>query len=57
MRAIESKPLHQMGTLIAIWAKFRGPRGRALKADRSLFDPIVKLKMDCPKIHEYLHVS
>jgi hypothetical protein len=30
---------------------------RALKADRSLIDPIMKLKADCSKIQEYLHVS
>jgi hypothetical protein len=30
---------------------------RALKADRSLIEPIVKLKADCPKIQEYLHAS
>jgi hypothetical protein len=28
-----------------------------LKADRSLIDPIMKLKADCPEIQEYLHVS
>jgi hypothetical protein len=28
-----------------------------LKADQSLIDPIMKLKADCPKIQEYLHVS
>jgi hypothetical protein len=35
----------------------RSPRDRALKADQSLIDPIMKLKADCPKIQEYLHVS
>jgi hypothetical protein len=35
----------------------RGPDNYALKADRSLFDPIMKLKAGCPKIQEYLHVS
>jgi hypothetical protein len=30
---------------------------RALKADRSLIDPIIKLKADCSKIQKYLHVS
>jgi hypothetical protein len=34
-----------------------GPRGRALKADRSLSDPIVKLKADYLRIQKYLHVS
>jgi hypothetical protein len=34
-----------------------GSRGRALKVDRSLSDPIVRLKADCPEIQEYLHVS
>jgi hypothetical protein len=29
----------------------------SLKADRSLFDPIMKFKADCPKIQEYLHIS
>jgi hypothetical protein len=29
----------------------------ALKADRSLIDPIMKLKAHCSKIQEYLHVS
>jgi hypothetical protein len=28
-----------------------------LKADRSLIDPIMKLKADGPKIQEYLQVS
>jgi hypothetical protein len=35
----------------------RDPGNHALKADWSLFDPIMKLKMDCPKILEYLDVS
>jgi hypothetical protein len=35
----------------------RGSEDRALKADWSLIDPIMKLKADCPKIQEYLHVS
>jgi hypothetical protein len=30
---------------------------RALKADRSLIDLIIKLKANCLKIEEYLHVS
>jgi hypothetical protein len=34
-----------------------GPRGRALKANRSLSDPIVELKADGPEIQIYLHVS
>jgi hypothetical protein len=34
-----------------------GPKGRALKVDRSLYDPIMKLKADCPRIQVYLHVS
>jgi hypothetical protein len=33
------------------------PGVHALKVDRSLIDPIMKLKADCPKIQEYLHVS
>jgi hypothetical protein len=32
------------------------PEG-ALKVNQLLIDPIVKLKADCPKIQEYLHVS
>jgi hypothetical protein len=35
----------------------RGPGDCALKVDRSLIDPIMKLKADCPKIQDYLHVS
>jgi hypothetical protein len=35
----------------------RGFGDRALKADRSLVDPIMKLKADFPEIQEYLHVS
>jgi hypothetical protein len=35
----------------------RGFEDRALKADRSLIDSIIKLKPDCPEIQEYLHVS
>jgi hypothetical protein len=35
----------------------RSPRGHALKVDRSLFDPIVELKVDWPEIQVYLHVS
>jgi hypothetical protein len=35
----------------------RGFGDRTLKADRLLIDPIIKLKTDCPKIQEYLHVS
>jgi hypothetical protein len=34
-----------------------GSGDRALKADRSLINSVMKLKMDCPKIQEYLHVS
>jgi hypothetical protein len=34
----------------------RGSGDRALKADQSLIDPIMKLNADCPKIQEYLHV-
>jgi hypothetical protein len=33
-----------------------GPGDHALKADQSLIDLIMKLKADCPKIKEYLHV-
>jgi hypothetical protein len=33
-----------------------GPGDHALKADRSLIDLIMKLKADCSKIQEYLHV-
>jgi hypothetical protein len=29
---------------------------RALKADRSLIDLIMRLKADCPEIKEYLHI-
>jgi hypothetical protein len=35
----------------------RGPRGRALKADRSRSDLIMILKADCLRIQVYLHVS
>jgi hypothetical protein len=35
----------------------RSSEDRALKADRSLIGPIIKLEADCPKIEEYLHVS
>jgi hypothetical protein len=35
----------------------RGSGDRALKADRSLIDLIMKLKVDCPKIKKYLHIS
>jgi hypothetical protein len=34
-----------------------GSDDRALKTDRSLIDPIIKLKADCPKIQTYLHIS
>jgi hypothetical protein len=34
-----------------------GPRGRALKADQSLSDLIMKLKADCLRIQGYLHIS
>jgi hypothetical protein len=34
-----------------------GPRDRALKANRSLIDLIMRLKLDCPKIQWYLHIS
>jgi hypothetical protein len=34
-----------------------GFRDHALKAGWSLIDPIIKLKADCPKIQEYLHIS
>jgi hypothetical protein len=69
---VRSKVSHlwQSGMLIAIWAKLhrsswcaetliflQGSGDHALKADRSLIDPIIKLKADCPKIQEYLHVS
>jgi hypothetical protein len=35
----------------------RGSGDHALKADRSLTDPIMKLKADCLEIQKYLHVS
>jgi hypothetical protein len=35
----------------------RGVGDHALKANRSLINLIMKLKADCPKIQEYLHVS
>jgi hypothetical protein len=35
----------------------RGSGDRSFKADRSLIVPIIKLKADCLKIQEYLHVS
>jgi hypothetical protein len=35
----------------------RGSGDRALKADRSLIDSIMKLIVDCLDIQEYLHVS
>jgi hypothetical protein len=35
----------------------RSSKDHALKADRSLIDPIMKLKVDGPKIQEYLQVS
>jgi hypothetical protein len=35
----------------------RGSRGRSLTADQSLTDLIMKLKADCSKILEYLHIS
>jgi hypothetical protein len=35
----------------------RGFRDHALKASRSLINPIMKLKGDYPKIQEYLHAS
>jgi hypothetical protein len=66
----EVSPLHQSGTLIANWGQphsssyctetliaLRGPRGCALKANRSLFNSIIELKADCPGIQIYLHVS
>jgi hypothetical protein len=40
---------------IQFWLKIgcdtlRDPEDRALKADRSLINPIIELKADCPKI-------
>jgi hypothetical protein len=35
----------------------RGSMSRTLKVDRSLSDPILRLKVDYPRIQEYLHVS
>jgi hypothetical protein len=35
----------------------RGSRGRALKANRSLSNSVIELKVDCPRIQIYLHVS
>jgi hypothetical protein len=34
----------------------RGPEDRALKVDRSLIDPIMKLKADYLKIQEYFYM-
>jgi hypothetical protein len=66
----EGSRLRRLGTLIAIWAKLRISswcaetlitlrdfRVRALKVDRSLLDPVMKLKADWLEIQEYLHVS
>jgi hypothetical protein len=35
----------------------RGLGDHTLKADESLIDTIMKLKVDCSEIQEYLHVS
>jgi hypothetical protein len=35
----------------------RGSRDRALKADWSLINSIIKIKVDCPEIQECFHVS
>jgi hypothetical protein len=35
----------------------RGSGDRALKLDRSVIDPIIKLKADCLEIEEYFHIS
>jgi hypothetical protein len=35
----------------------RGSGDCGLKVDRSLINPIMKLKADCPEIQEYLHIS
>jgi hypothetical protein len=34
-----------------------GSRGRVLKVNQLMSDPIVELKVDCPGIQIYLHVS
>jgi hypothetical protein len=33
-----------------------GFKDHALKADRPLIDPVIKLKADCLEIQEYLHI-
>jgi hypothetical protein len=48
----EVNPLRRSGTLIAL----HGFGDRGLKVDRSLIDPIMKLKADYRKIQEYLHI-
>jgi hypothetical protein len=35
----------------------RGFGDRALKVDRSLIVLIIKLKVDCPEMQEYLHIN
>jgi hypothetical protein len=62
VRVIGSKPLALIRNTYYYLGKtshiiLRGFGARALKADRSLIDLIMKLKADCPKIQEYLHIS
>jgi hypothetical protein len=60
--AFESKPLTSIGDTDN-WAKphrtslctkmlvaLRSPKGRTLKADQTVLDLIMKLKVDCPEI-------
>jgi hypothetical protein len=66
MCAIRSRPLASIGDASSNWAKLHrssecaetlaalhSPGDRALKVDRSMFDPIVILNADCPEIQEY----
>jgi hypothetical protein len=70
VRAIRSKPLASIGDAYCYLGKasqiiiicrnaccLARNGDHPLKVDQSLFDPIMKLKADCPKIEEYLHIS
>jgi hypothetical protein len=50
VRAIGSKPLASIRVMCKNVIALRGFEDRALRVDRSLIDPIMKLKSECPEM-------
>jgi hypothetical protein len=49
--------LHKSSVCEKMLVALRIPGDHALKANRSMIDPSMELKVDCPGIQEYWHIS